>query len=370
MTDLEIKIPEEPTDGEEPKYEEVETDKYSEAYARRTPRIYCLLLMSTVGSLLCSAENPHQLVQAILDAILGYWRLVNLGLLHRDISDGNVLLLQNGDGYGKREWENPQTKTKELDSTLVKSEQLLQDVLDKLGRDPTGMLNDFDLFTTHSGMGAAFFSNVPSNNQEAVMEEPGSKRRKLNPEGTASVLSSSSSQGEGCEALAPKESSLTLVTSADKGARHGIDFRTGTPTFMSLRVLRVQIGQPYEHSFMDDLESFFWLVFWCIVEHVDSPDVEPTKAARDMLNLLDRSELQVIEQSKGNILGDCGREDGDGMRDRLSSYKNAWASDPMIINLLLELGQYFNGISRKKIDQYTPPKVFPKIVGALMDALD
>ncbi|KAG8725744.1 hypothetical protein FRC10_007904, partial [Ceratobasidium sp. 414] len=69
LTDLDINIPN-GVEGEEIIYRAVKTDEYSEAYAGRTSRIYCRLLMSTVGSPLCTAESPRQLLQAVLDAIL------------------------------------------------------------------------------------------------------------------------------------------------------------------------------------------------------------------------------------------------------------------------------------------------------------
>ncbi|KAG8689087.1 hypothetical protein FRC08_011126 [Ceratobasidium sp. 394] len=254
LMDINVEIPEE-KEGEETQYKEVETSNYSKAYAHCTSRIYCRLLMSTVGSPLCSAESPRQMLQAVLDAILGYWRLVNKGLLHRDVSDGNVLMLQEGRGYNKREWKTPRATTSELDPGLAESERLLQEVLDGLDRDPTGMLNDFDLFTTHGELGATFFGDLPSEDADCETEEPGSKRRKLDSGAAALSPSSSSNKGKGREGDTPGKSSLNCAVGANKRVCQAIDFRTGTPTFMSLRVLRVKPGHRYEHHFMDDLEE-------------------------------------------------------------------------------------------------------------------
>lgn len=48
---------------------------------------------------------------------------------------------------------------------------------------------------------------------------------------------------------------------------------TGTKVFMAIGVL-----QNEKHSFMHDLESFFWVLFW-ICTHYDGPDkaIEPTE---------------------------------------------------------------------------------------------
>ncbi|KAG9088386.1 hypothetical protein FRC07_012591, partial [Ceratobasidium sp. 392] len=104
---------------------------------------------STVGSPLCTAGSPRELLEATLDALLGYWRTVNMGLLHRDISNGNVLMLQEG-GYSKKVWEPPRTATSVKDLVLSRPENLRQGFLHGIHRDSTGMLNDCDLFRTHS----------------------------------------------------------------------------------------------------------------------------------------------------------------------------------------------------------------------------
>ncbi|KAG9089377.1 hypothetical protein FS749_001386 [Ceratobasidium sp. UAMH 11750] len=383
LTDLNIDVPGETEGGGEIQYKAVKTDRYSKAYVGRTSRIYCRLLMSSVGSPLCTAESPRQLLQAVLDAILGYWRLVNKGLLHRDVSDGNVLMLQDPNGYTRREWKDQRVTPHGQDPTLAKSEALLQKLLDDLDRDPSGILNDFDLFTTHNWMGVSFFDDSSSEEQvpgvdakpgtsvrseDADADERGSKRRKLNPTIRASTLLSSSGKGKEREVPGPQESSLACITKADKGACQGIDFRTGTPTFMSLRVLRTPIGQRYEHSFMDDLESFFWLILWCVLERVEPSNTNP--GVDTLLNLLDQPSLENITSKKSDFLAQCVRDGGEEMKDVLALCRNSWATDPMVANLILEMGSYFNNITRKKIFDYTPVKVFPKIVKMITDALN
>ncbi|KAG8688335.1 hypothetical protein FRC09_012961 [Ceratobasidium sp. 395] len=327
LTDLNIAIPEEAEGEEETVYREVETNEYSEVYAQRTSRVYCRLLMSTVGSPLCSAESPRQLLQAVLDAILGYWGIVNKGLLHRDISDGNVLMLQEGRGYNKREWKGQQEPVSSKDASQAESEKLLQNVLKTLGRDPSGILNDFDLFTTHNQMGATFFDEPTSEDDEFAGREM--KRRKLGSTTSTTIPSAMPGKGKEPETHGSQESSLTQVTNADKGASYkDIDFRTGTPTFMSYRVLKIPVGQRYEHSFMDDLESFFWVILWCVVEHVDANGnslkvAEQTQRAAPILNLLDQFKLENIASAKLAMLAGCLLDDGDDMKNTLASCKNS-----------------------------------------------
>ncbi|KAG8775878.1 hypothetical protein FRC12_001224 [Ceratobasidium sp. 428] len=374
LTDLNIAIPEEAQGEEETVYREVETNEYSEVYAKRTSRIYCRLLMSTVGSPLCSAESPRQLLQAVLDAILGYWGLVNKGLLHRDISDGNVLMLQEGRGYNKQEWKNQQEPVGGQDVSQAESEKLLQNVLKTLGRDPSGILNDFDLFTTHNQMGASFFDEPTSEGDESAGRVM--KRRKLDSSTSTTIPSTVSGKGKAPETYGSQESSLTQVANADKGAScKDVDFRTGTPTFMSYRVLKIPIGERYQHSFMDDLESFFWVILWCVAEHVDANSnsqkvAEQIQGAAPILNLLDQFKLENIASAKFELLGGCFHEDGAIMKRALASCKNSWAADPMIAKLVLKMGAYFVAVRREKIAKYKPVKVFPVIVKMIVDALE
>ncbi|KAL6698251.1 hypothetical protein J3F84DRAFT_265061 [Trichoderma pleuroticola] len=59
---------------------------------------------------------------------------------------------------------------------------------------------------------------------------------------------------------------LDLATKIPRETASGAASRTGTRAFMSIGVL---LGDP--HSFMDDLESFFWVLYWICV-HFESSD--------------------------------------------------------------------------------------------------
>ena len=60
--------------------------------------------------------------------------------------------------------------------------------------------------------------------------------------------------------LAIRENRLELSGAHDK---------TGTKVFMSIRALKGK-----KHSFMDDLESFFWVLFWICI-HYNGPREAP-----------------------------------------------------------------------------------------------
>ncbi|KAG8687852.1 hypothetical protein FRC08_011738 [Ceratobasidium sp. 394] len=358
LMDLDIEIPEE-NDEEETEYNAVRTNKYSKTNARRAPRIYCRLLTSTIGSPLRSAESPRQLLQAVLDAILGYWRLVNLGVLHRDISDGNVLMLREGQGYNKRDWKIPSAASSVLDLELDRSEIFLWGTLHRLGREPTGMLNDFDLFTTQGKMGAVFFDSSPSRDAECEVE-PEPKRRKTNA-GIVSSTSSSSNRAKGTLVESHPSDSVKV----EGTIRPIVEFRVGTAAFMSARVQDVQPGYRYEHTFVDDLESFLWLILVCAVEHIDSPGGQPTEGALKLQHKFAGRDHSAIAITKSAFLIHTSM-----MLHELASCENSWATDPAIVSVVRKLGQYFGGIYLDSASsECTPTEVFPAVVEIFTSAL-
>lgn len=146
-----------------------------------------------------------------------------MGLLHRDISEGNVLMLREGQGYNKREWKIPRPlhSELELDPDLEQSGLLLEGALAGLRRNPTGMLNDFDLFTTYGETGAAFLHDTPSKGDDCKMGEPELKRRKLNSGTVAPAPSSSSNKDKGT----PLKPGPGRAAEVEERAGQVIDFR-------------------------------------------------------------------------------------------------------------------------------------------------
>ncbi|QRV95108.1 mRNA 3'-end-processing protein RNA14 [Ceratobasidium sp. AG-Ba] len=326
-------------DGEGTEYAPVELGDPKEAHDSRRSRIYCRLLMSTVGSSLSTASSPRQLVGAIFDAIIGYWQLVNMGLLHRDISMGNVLLLPRANGYRKRTWGEQTPVYDNPDPELIESEKKLREILVQLDY-PIGMLNDFDLFATCNRIGDELIDYIPPGDEYGI-EEPALKRRRLDHRST-----------EPKQKIYPR-----------------IDIRIGTPMFWSLRVTEVQPGERYRHSFLDDLESFFWLLLWCVVEHVDLGKSQVSGNAEDMMNQLDQSWLGQLILTKSGLLDECTRESGAPMKSRLLSFQNEWASNPTMIDLILDLGSFFHEVDRTDIAQYSPAQIFEEVVYIVNQAL-
>lgn len=204
---------------------------------------------------------------AVLDAILGefvvssalwfsyliltgYWRLVNLGILHRDISDGNVTMLAPGQKFEWKEWmENHSGKSKTTNPILAESEEKLREILSKLDRNPTGILSDFDLHAKHTsavlpevavgptgapiGRSAISFldSGAPGTvgshvanvlGKDDLVETPTSKRRKTN-SGSSIASISHTAPETGSRGLT---SCSERVSKLEEGKQRLVDFRT------------------------------------------------------------------------------------------------------------------------------------------------
>ncbi|KAH7322126.1 hypothetical protein B0J17DRAFT_251454 [Rhizoctonia solani] len=356
-----------------------------ELYAQRRARIYSWTLFSTVGKLLWTADDPRQFLEAVLDAMLGYWQVVNRGILHRDISDGNVLIAEPGQGYNQRNWkleqrstvqEDDQQTTEVQNHPLAESRRLAQETIVKRGQDPSGLLGDFDLAATHTGLGPEFYSDGPMKGRDVDSRthgadtEPNAKRLKRDEDSS----DHSSSADDVWEQSKPNRPPATTYKN--------IDFRTGTPTFMSVRVLLVEVGTPYEHHFMDDLESFFWLILWCVVQHTDPASDEtrgssqPTNKALRLLRQLDRadSDFDTLARSKHSLLAGCtdGEEDvPSSIADELEGCQNSWAKNPAIVHVIVKLGSRFCDlyVKRGRYSKCTPADEFPKLISIISEGL-
>ncbi|KAI5861527.1 hypothetical protein GGS23DRAFT_575496 [Durotheca rogersii] len=100
---------------------------------------------------------------------------------------------------------------------------------------------------------------------------------------------------------------LDLATKVLRDEISGMASRTGTRAFMSIRVLW---GEP--HSFMDDLESFFWVLYWICVHHANAGsfrtvhkfekwnrEPDPAEVASMKIGLI------AMDQNFDRITGEC-----------------------------------------------------------------
>ncbi|QRV91019.1 kinase domain protein [Ceratobasidium sp. AG-Ba] len=219
--------------------------------------------------------------------------------------------------------------------------------MERLNRGPKGMIADLYLHARHSLKHPSESRTPPKENQT-----PGTQ---------PSLPPGLDSEGSPCT------SNWDLVA---RNTRKKVDFRTGTPTFMSARVLDVPIGQPYKHHFLDDLESFFWLLLCLTAAHLDSGMVSGTRVAHGIIDGLDQNSLDNIRSYKNEFMHRCSKSQGNLAKKLLEGCKNTWARDPAICTTIIKLGAYFDFVDLDLEGNTYPPEVdFSAVVDIAWDAL-
>ncbi|KAG8691945.1 hypothetical protein FRC11_003654 [Ceratobasidium sp. 423] len=375
LRDINIVVPLEDT-GEE-QIEHVDTTDSHPTSHVRPLRTYSYILMESIGIPLWQAESPRRFLTAILDAILGYWGAFNLGIMHRDISDGNVLMLPADQVFARKEWLEPRIEDSRIwDKSLTESELKLRSVLAQIKhRNPAGMLSDFDLYAMHSSVSdhvtvtAANSRTIESaptrssrhRHDENAPPEPVPKRRKTNTHAAAPITPAQDQNQDG-------EYGYQIPSQREK--RGLIDFRTGTPAFMSICVLKIKAGTPYHHHFCDDLESFFWLMIWSVAAHLDEGQLHPTPEAQKLLDKLNQDDLSQMCDTKTAIF--TWLKDPEEVEENLNACDNEWASDPMFFKAITDLGTFLSGLTRPKDRvklEGSPGDIFAQVVSILLDAM-
>ena len=95
---------------------------------------------------------------------------------------------------------------------------------------------------------------------------------------------------------------LDLAVKTDREKASGAPSKTGTKVFMAIGAL---YGE--EHSFMHDLESFFWVLFWLCV-HWNGPGQERTKTEYESWNF---EPTKKLAREKAGLVGEEDKFDKD-----------------------------------------------------------
>ncbi|RYO80050.1 hypothetical protein DL764_009944 [Monosporascus ibericus] len=91
---------------------------------------------------------------------------------------------------------------------------------------------------------------------------------------------------------------LDLAIKEERDAVSGARGKTGTRAFMAIGAL---LGK--QHSFMHDLESFFWVLFWICI-HCSGPDENRVVPRFDKWNYVDTEELARLKKGEVSHEGD------------------------------------------------------------------
>ncbi|KAG8745854.1 hypothetical protein FRC10_006881 [Ceratobasidium sp. 414] len=363
--------------GDEYECSVVNTKKLEPTSETRMRRVYSRVLMSSVGKSLWAAESPRELLTGVLDAMMGCWRLVNMGIIHRDISGGNVMLLSPGQHFRRREWKEPV----ETSEPLSESETKLREYLARFDRDPTGILSDFDMYMqlSDSESSGSVKSESPDSTSgditqrlrsacapepedvRAENDPPHSKRRRT--EATYVPVPSPNSAPARVH-RAPLRMIFNPTPSSEM-----VDYRVGTVTFMSIGVLGVLPGERYEHTFMDDLESFLWVLLYVIAGHANPGVNSLNSAALKILDHMDHEDTGLVQMFKSGFLANCGSYP-EGAAGVLRATGNDWACDDNLVSAVVQLGSFFLDDEDVSIAELAPAVAFPKVIDIILGALE
>ncbi|KAK7398159.1 hypothetical protein QQX98_012466 [Neonectria punicea] len=143
---------------------------------------------------------------------------------------------------------------------------------------------------------------------------------------------------------------LDLAIREDRDRASGAKGKTGTRAFMAIGAL---LGE--QHSFMHDLESFFWVLFWiCIHYDANGKDVGPTEF--DSWNY--ESDSRLVRLKKGEIT-----DEEDFLKNALENFTSYYRPlIPWVNRLRREV--FPNGERWKRAE----PKLYSSMKSILHDA--
>ncbi|QRV83914.1 kinase domain protein [Ceratobasidium sp. AG-Ba] len=253
----------------------------------REERVKSDILMPK-GRSLFEARNPVHLLRALHDALLGIAAFAEVGMLHRDISVYNILLVdpkvhyrQSGgwmnavSGLGSLVWNSlaseilPPKRNDEPGATPTTDEKSYrEEYLRGLNRGPAGVVSDVE------------FSVEERRDEEEVNTD-----------------------------------------------------RTGTPAFISAQLLEsfTTDQPPVAHTIIHDIESVLWVLVW-VVAHHEPGAMNP--AAKDFARSLSEPNLRKLYHFKQGTI-----ESYDSLERNIRRFDNGWSEDlaPVIQELAIFL---------------------------------
>ncbi|KAF9808132.1 hypothetical protein IEO21_07968 [Rhodonia placenta] len=179
-------------------------------------RSHMRLVLKTVGRPISHFTRTYQLIEAFRDAIIGHQRAYEAGIIHRDISEGNVLLAE--------------------DESF------------------TGFIGDFD----HSFNWKTFLKERGLEVSRESWEKYARQRYVAK-------------NGPGTRLDEPGDHS----PSERRPIKRWTQERTGTLYFIAIEVMEgISL-----HEARHDLESFYWLLFWLMLRHTQHSHPDGQKAS-------------------------------------------------------------------------------------------
>ncbi|QRV83929.1 hypothetical protein RhiJN_11945 [Ceratobasidium sp. AG-Ba] len=240
------------------------------------------------GRSLFEARNPVHLLRALHDALLGIAAFAEVGMLHRDISVYNILLVDPELHYRQSGgWMNAVSGS--LRSLVWNS--LASEILPPKRNDEPGA--------------------TPTTDEKSYREE---YLRGLN-RGPAGVVSD-----------------VEFSVEERRDEEEVNTDRTGTPAFISAQLLEsfTTDQPPVAHTIIHDIESVLWVLVWVVAHH------KPTtmnQAAKDFARSLSEPNLRKLYHFKQGTI-----ESYDSLERNIRRFDNGWSED--LASIIRELAVF------------------------------
>ncbi|EPT01935.1 hypothetical protein FOMPIDRAFT_89275 [Fomitopsis schrenkii] len=234
------------------------------------------VVLKTIGTPITDFNSTYEMVRGIRDAIKAHKRAYEAGILHRDVSRGNVMLTRKANGSRRgflhdfdyaSNWKQFLADMQQSDTSLAAwhaytLEEYKNDLAERAktmgdvagGNDLASKFNfdtDAGVDTDGSASGGSQAEEMPS-----VQEEPQDAPR--TPGGSADAPRTPG--GSKRSSHTPDKSE-----SKDEQRKEEQKQRAGTIHFMAVEILDKCFR--VTHEARHDLESFYWLLVWIVLRH-------------------------------------------------------------------------------------------------------
>ncbi|KAI0729832.1 hypothetical protein C8Q72DRAFT_971638 [Fomitopsis betulina] len=235
------------------------------------------MVIKTVGTPITDFKSTYEMVGCLYDAIAAHKRAYQAGIIHRDVSRGNVMFRRKANGVARgflhdfdhaSSWKRFLADIQSGDSLAAWEaytwEEYKKDVAafnTVLGDSTKGADLDYDaderVDLDRSGSGAAQPQETPSV-QEELQDAP---------RAPSSPADAPPTPGDPPHTpREPKDAPHSPAKSKEEQRKEEQKQRTGTIHFMAIEILSK--GFRVTHEARHDLESFYWLLVWIVLRHV------------------------------------------------------------------------------------------------------
>ncbi|KAI0729798.1 hypothetical protein C8Q72DRAFT_951625 [Fomitopsis betulina] len=230
------------------------------------------MVIKTVGTPITDFKSTYEMVHCLYDAITAHKRAYQAGIIHRDVSRGNVMFRRNANGSARgflhdsdhaSNWKRFLADIQSSDS-LAAWEAYTWEEYQKDVAAGQGVKDN-----TEGGKAKVDYVNGPLDVPDSQPQKKPSVQEKLQnaPRAPSDLADAPPTPGDAPHTPRdPKDAPQTPEKSKHEQRKKEQKQRTGTIYFMALEILDNYLK--FTHEARHDLESFYWLLVWIVLRHV------------------------------------------------------------------------------------------------------